>query len=135
MSTDLSGRRAISAMQSPIKISSNGSSRFGLVLERGRKAPSVSAMRAIRFMRLPPLRRKVSQARLAVKRTEVNALFEAPRNEESPRRLSHKMLSPLGLGGLNLWWCDSKDSRPRFQEAPVPAGRLLPSSHVRDRSF
>src|SRR5690348_11564901 len=73
MSTDLSGSRAISAMQSPWRMESSGRSRRALA---GRNDVGCSAMRAIRFMDLPapPLRqRKVSQAGLAVKRTRVNA--------------------------------------------------------------
>ena len=45
---DLSGKRAISAMQSPCRIVSSGSSRFAVLA--GRNAAGCSAMRAMRFI-------------------------------------------------------------------------------------
>src|SRR3954470_15028587 len=102
MSTLLSGRRAISAMQSPWRMVSSGSSRFAAFA--GRKLVGCSAMRAIRFIALcPRYGAKVSQAGLTVKRESVNAQPKKPQSLGRGTHLLHNMLSLDAHDGLNGW--------------------------------
>src|SRR3982750_2570504 len=117
MSTDLSGRRAISAMQSPTRMLS--SERWPLVRAAGRNDTGCTAMRALKFMTCGPLGlrpRKVSHRGLAVKRAEVNGAESSARIGPQNLFLTQDIESGVGWRTQRLVVWRKGLARPDFFE-------------------